>query len=337
MIDRKAFYNALRYKCLFLRGIPQAAVDGVNAILNEWETGEYGDCLQHISYALAVTYHETDGRMEPIEEYGKGAGKPYGNAYGRSFVQITWHTNYAKFGRILNIPLATNYSLALNPVYAAKILLIGMRDGLFRKYKLSDFDFTSAKGVFDARNIINGDKTYSDQKTTAAGVANRGELVAGYYTTFLDALTNAYVSEPIMPSQPSLQGALSPQGNTSLQGAPNEPVVITEPDFSSHPQYHEDKPELPAEYFAWVEEKRKERQAEAYMELNQKPLIKSSVTGFVAAGFVSVIATSVSQHFGIEIPSEAKDWLYGSIIAVMGAGSLWGRAKATKLINGFFR
>ncbi|MBO0611721.1 hypothetical protein [Thiothrix fructosivorans] len=327
MIDRKAFYNALRYKRLFLRGIPQAAVDGVNAILNEWETGEYGDDLQHLSYALAVTYHETDGRMEPIEEYGRGAGKPYGNAYGRAFVQITWHTNYAKFGRILNIPLATNYSLALNPVYAAKILLIGMRDGLFRKHKLSDFDFTSAKGVFDARNIINGDKTYSDKKTTAAGVANRGELVAGYYATFFDALTNAYVSEPIMPNHPP------------LQGASDEPVVITEPDFSNHPKYsvNDDLPELPAEYYAWVAEKRKERQAEAYKELNQKPLVKSSVTGFVAAGFVSVIATSVSQHFGIEIPSEAKDWLYGGIIAVMGGGALWGRAKATTFINGFIR
>jgi len=323
MIDHTAFYNALRYKRLFPRGIRQEAVDGMNAILNEWETGEYGDDLQHLSYALATTYHETDGTMATIEEYGKGKGKPYGNAYGRGFVQITWHTNYAKFGRILNIPLANDYSLALNPVYAAKILLIGMRDGLFRKVKLADFDFTSAKGVRDARNIINGDKTYSDQKTKLAKVANRGELVAGYYATFLDALTNAYVSEPIMPSHLHLQGA-------------SESVVITEPDFSNHPKY-DDLPELPAEYYAWVAEKRKERQAEAYKELNQKPLVRSSVTGFVAAGFVSVIATSVSQHFGIEIPSEAKDWLYGGIITVMGAGALWGRSKATTFINGFIR
>ncbi len=53
---------------------------------------------------LATAYWETAQTMEPIEEYGKGAGRPYGEPdpateqtyYGRGYVQLTWLPNYEK-------------------------------------------------------------------------------------------------------------------------------------------------------------------------------------------------------------------------------------------------
>ncbi len=65
------------------------------------------------AYMLATVKHECADTWRPIEEYGKGKGRPYGtpvtvtapdgtqyvNAYyGRGFVQLTWKLNYDKMG-----------------------------------------------------------------------------------------------------------------------------------------------------------------------------------------------------------------------------------------------
>ncbi|TOE35570.1 hypothetical protein CGJ43_25525, partial [Vibrio parahaemolyticus] len=60
--------------------------------------------LQYLAYVLATTYHETGHTMKPIEEWGKGQGRPYGEPdpetgqtyYGRGYVQLTWLANYIK-------------------------------------------------------------------------------------------------------------------------------------------------------------------------------------------------------------------------------------------------
>jgi len=75
---------------------------------------------------------------------------------GRGFVQITGHDNYAKFSKILGIDLVGNPDLALSDDVAAKIIVIGMRDGIFTGHKLSNyFEPTSADWV-GARFIVNG-------------------------------------------------------------------------------------------------------------------------------------------------------------------------------------
>jgi hypothetical protein len=60
--------------------------------------------ISWLAYVLATVYHETASTMEPIEEYGKGAGHSYGEpdpetgqVYdGRGYVQLTWKDNYQK-------------------------------------------------------------------------------------------------------------------------------------------------------------------------------------------------------------------------------------------------
>lgn len=138
----------------------QSQVDGLNALLGFIEDDPAIIYLRWAAYMLATVKHECADTWQPIEEYGKGAGRPYGQPagpyqriyYGRGYVQLTWFTNYEKMATALNIPaLAANPELALQPATAYKIMSYGMRAGSFTGYSLSRWiNYRSA------RRIING-------------------------------------------------------------------------------------------------------------------------------------------------------------------------------------
>ena len=86
--------------------------EGLKYIL---ETGKKDDNLESIpelAYMLATTKHETAHSFRAISEWGKGAGRSYGNEitvvdpttektyknkyYGRGYVQLTWGYNYQR-------------------------------------------------------------------------------------------------------------------------------------------------------------------------------------------------------------------------------------------------
>lgn len=108
MINHKFFFDHVR-TYLFFDKLAQPQVNGLNAILNEWEKNYAKKDDRWLAYMLATTHHETDRTMQPIEEYGKGKGKLYGKPdpitgkayYGRGFVQLTWKSNYEKMGKVL--------------------------------------------------------------------------------------------------------------------------------------------------------------------------------------------------------------------------------------------
>jgi putative chitinase len=142
----------------------------MNALLDGWEKTYAADDDRWLAYALATTYHETDQKMQPIEEYGKGRGLPYGVPdpttgqvyYGRGFVQLTWHDNYNKLGTILGVDLVTHPELALDLDNATNILYIGMMQGIFTGKKLSDYFDETKDDWVGARRIVNGqDKAQS--------------------------------------------------------------------------------------------------------------------------------------------------------------------------------
>lgn len=145
----------------------------------------------HVAYVLATIYHETAKTMRPIEEYGKGAGRPYGEVdaetgqayYGRGYVQLTWRENYQKASnacfdpQLVQNTAATDFVIApgraLMPFYAAQIALLGMSQGWFTGKKLSDYDGPNGYDYINARRIING--------------SDRAELIAGYARQFEEA------------------------------------------------------------------------------------------------------------------------------------------------------
>lgn len=173
-LDREFFFSQIKKEKLFTT-IKQNQLDGINYILDCWEKSGLRD-LRWLAYMLATAYHETAYTMQPIEEYGKGKGRPYGAKikmngskythpdkiyYGRGYVQLTWYENYDKMGRILGVDLLHKPELALKQDIAAKIMLEGMTLGVsakgdFTGKALEDYFNGKTEDWVNARRIING-------------------------------------------------------------------------------------------------------------------------------------------------------------------------------------
>lgn len=170
MLNRKFFFDSAR-SMLFDGKFTQGQVNGLSLILNEWELTSADKDDRWLAYMLATTHHETDRKMAPIDEYGKGKNRLYGqrirldgmayadtNAifYGRGFVQLTWYENYEKAGNMVGANLVTEPELALDPGIATKILFAGMESGWFTGRKLGDYFNPDRDDWVNARRIING-------------------------------------------------------------------------------------------------------------------------------------------------------------------------------------
>ena len=196
MIDRAKLFAAVRASYVCGPTLSQTEVDGLAGILNAWDKLGPAADLRHIAYTMATAWHEA--RLDlTIEEGGKGKGKAFGVAvpkgsglvyYGRGGCQITWIDNYAQFGKLLGLDLVGKPDLACDPLVSAEILVIGSRDGLFRKGKsLGRFFSATVDDPVGARDIINGD------------VTKNGRMIAGYHALFLKALTASVVIVPVVP------------------------------------------------------------------------------------------------------------------------------------------
>jgi len=186
-MDKATFYDAIRTH-LFGGHLSQSQVDGIEAILTAC-AGIHDQ--RQVAYILATIYHECDKKMQPIEEYGKGKGHPYGRKvkrigqpyttpdqiyYGRGYVQLTWFENYAYQSKLLGIDLLNHPELALQPDIAAKILIHGMLHGDFTGHFLDQYFNKDEEDFVSARKIING-----------LDMANN---IAGYALIFYRALTS---------------------------------------------------------------------------------------------------------------------------------------------------
>jgi putative chitinase len=167
MTDRKKFFDGMR-QTLFGGRLSQAQVDGTNAILDEWACRGFKD-IRWLAYMLATVKWETASTMQPIEEYGRGAGYAYGvtdpvtgqRYYGRGFVQLTWKRNYDVMGRLLGVDLVNHPECALELPVATQILFEGMMRGDsgvgdFTGLALDDCFNATKEDWTRARAIING-------------------------------------------------------------------------------------------------------------------------------------------------------------------------------------
>jgi putative chitinase len=196
MYDRDVYFAAVRDD-LFSGALSQEQVDGQSVILAVWEHQGGGTPMEDerwLAYMLATTFHETAEKMWPIEEYGRGAGHPYGKPdpdtgetyYGRGFVQLTWRENYAKASKILSLydtrDLEWHAWMALDSLIATRVLFRGMAEGWFTGRQLGDYFNDEKDDPVNARQIING----NDKDT----------LIADYHYTFLGALNAAEITTP---------------------------------------------------------------------------------------------------------------------------------------------
>src|SRR5690554_2659693 len=194
-MNTKEFFNEIS-KSLFNNNLSINQKKGIEYKLRAFDRHNIKD-IRWKAYMLATSYYETARTMVPVEERGRGAGRPYGGKYkqdgtvyvkpnciyfGRGDVQLTWYENYERMGRLLGIPLLERPELALVPEVSATIMIEGMTKGV------------SARGDFTGVSLENYFNRFKDDAINARRVINgldRAELIAGYYDRFLRALLNA--------------------------------------------------------------------------------------------------------------------------------------------------
>ncbi len=214
--DRKIYFDKVRV-APFGGSLNQEQVNGQNFILASWERDPTTTDSRWLSYALATTLHETAKTMLPIEEYGKGKGRPYGKPdpvtgqtyFGRGFVQLTWRENYAKADRELGLTgdksCEWHAERALDPDTAADIMFKGMAEGWFRgdskgRQTLARYFDHDTDDPFGAREIINGDKNIVPNWSGGKSI---GKLIEQYHDDFLAALeASAIEVEPAPEPEP---------------------------------------------------------------------------------------------------------------------------------------
>ena len=192
--------------------LTQSQIDGMNAILDEWDrrqsTGKVID-NRHLAYMLATVFHETGGTMQPVTEnlsYSaerltqvwpsrfptiasakpfarnprKLANKVYVGRMGNAAPDDGWRYRGRGLPQITGKENYAKFGIGDAPekagemTTAVRILFDGMIGGLFTGKKLGDYFNLVANDPVGARAIINS--------------TDKAKLIAGYYRNFLDAL-----------------------------------------------------------------------------------------------------------------------------------------------------
>lgn len=179
MINAQAISNAFvsRLRHLYKAKVTEDMQKNAQYIIEECERQRVV-LPEQIAYVLGTAWHES--KLMPIKEIRAKPGSDvwrmqekywHTNYYGRGFVQLTWSSNYAKFSELLGVDLVSNPDLCLRVEYAAQILVIGMRDGLFTGRKLSDYFKEGKKPMWvKARRIVNA-MFHAERVATYAKIA----------------------------------------------------------------------------------------------------------------------------------------------------------------------
>jgi putative chitinase len=203
--------------------LTQAQIDGMTAILNEWDRRKLLD-KRWLAYMLATSVHETGATMQPIKERGGNnylskydtgtLAKILGNTpqadgdgqkfLGRGLVQITGRDNYRKFG------IEAKPDEALKMTTAVRILFDGMIKGMFTGRKLSDYFGQIENNPVGARSIVNG--------------KDKAKLIAGYHKNFLDAIEAAQDAES--PADVTLSAAKADDVSAGQSGTAITTVLV---------------------------------------------------------------------------------------------------------------
>lgn len=168
---------------LFNGSLSEKQQSGLCCIIDEWDKQDNSD-IRQLAYVLATIYHETDRKMQPVQEayYLKDKAKieaylkskSYYPYYGRDITHTTWVYNYQKVKDFTGIDVVTNPDLIGQMPLAAEVAITFMLKGWYTGKKLSDYFNDTKEDALNARRIING--------------LDCAEKVLAYYHNFLNAL-----------------------------------------------------------------------------------------------------------------------------------------------------
>ncbi len=190
--DKAAFFDSVRER-LYGGTANAAAEANITVILDYWFAHHARRPAAQLAYILATVRHEVGPNMVPVRETfadsddmarARLAAKPYAQPegpsghcyYGRGYVQLTWHKNYAKQQEKLGLPLVEEPDLALDTAVATRILFEGMLDGDYNPH---------GHGL---GHYVNGRKRDFVSARYTVNLQDRAELIAGHARKFLKAI-----------------------------------------------------------------------------------------------------------------------------------------------------
>lgn len=231
-MNRAAFFDALRAGPLFGGKLTQGQVENIDQILDAFAA--VGDGRpQTLAYALATVYGEVGRAMAPVREgfashdaearrrvaalarkrgpasaparYGKPV-PPYGHVYyGRGYVQLTWADNYKRSSADAGLDLLADPDRALDPVIAARLLILGLIDGRWngRAKGIAHYLSDRSEDLEGARRTVN--------------ITDRWQDFAGFYRAFLPAVEAlGPLSAPVTAPSPAVPD-MSPELLATVQ------------------------------------------------------------------------------------------------------------------------
>ncbi len=163
-------------------------------------------CLQEgitderqIAYVLATAQHESQNFTKPEEDFGRREAVIRGyeggeDFFGRGYAHLTHRSNYQLLGETLGLGdgLVNNPALAADPEIASRVLVVGMRDGLFTSRGLGDYITADGADYEGARMIVNG----IDDKALIAGLARDWEGQVADLVTEVQRSHATYLETP---------------------------------------------------------------------------------------------------------------------------------------------
>lgn len=190
--DRDVFFASVRAS-LYGGAANAAAEANMNVILDYWLAHHARRPMAQLAYILATVRHEVGPNMVPVRETfadtdakarERLAAKPYAQPegalghsyYGRGYVQLTWHRNYAKQQEKLGLPLVEQPDLALDTAIATRILFEGMLDGDYNPH---------GHGL---GHYVNGRKRDFVSARYTVNLQDRADLIASHARKFLKAI-----------------------------------------------------------------------------------------------------------------------------------------------------
>ena len=243
--DRTIFFNLVRP--MFGGKLIQEQVDGMNYKLDVWCAAPWSDDLRWLAYPLATAKWETGSRMVPVREgfcetdaearkFVKDQGYKYATVdpvtgevyYGRGDIQTTWADNYKKTTSRLALTGSDDLykfpERILDASISARAMYMGMVEGWYRassdgkRHTLGRYFNPDKDDPYNAREIINGDKTFT--KSWMNGL-NVGQYIAKDHDTFLEALDAAEIVAPVpVPPTPEPEPPVVPDRRMVVMTVP---------------------------------------------------------------------------------------------------------------------
>ena len=176
MIDLAVFFKQVRAN-VFGGSLTKGQVEGMEKIIDYWQTTWPEMSLDEFAYLLGTVYWESAHRMAPVKEMGSEAylrSKPYYPYVGVGLIQATWKANWQKLG-IKSVADGLQWPSALHAAF------YGMAAGIYTGKKLSDYIGNGKRDYVNARRIING--TDKAQQIAAIAESFRSALIAAQIST----------------------------------------------------------------------------------------------------------------------------------------------------------